>query len=200
MQAIPHRKYLCFSSTPRAEQRLAETPCTCSDAAPAHLRLHQSHTCVPSHLCHVVVNLHPDMIRARLVVLLVSFRVSYVWGESLTLCRHGKDKSATLVFCVACSKDFLLPGKDLIFINQYALKLKRISLQMLLIQDLFFVCSLTLDSKGKLWRNYLSAVRQVGIYRLCCSSACYCRSRLSFFSFMFYCHACLCLPLFAHFF
>lgn len=91
MQAIPHRKYLCFSSTLRAEQRHADTPWTCSDASPVHLRLHQSHTCVPSHLCHVVVNLHPDMIRARLVVLLVSFRVSYVWGESLTLCRHGKD-------------------------------------------------------------------------------------------------------------
>lgn len=80
-----------FSSTLRAEQRHTDTPWTCHDAASAHLCLYQSHTCVPSHLCHVVVNLHPDMIHARLIVLLLSFCVCYVWEESLTLCRHSKD-------------------------------------------------------------------------------------------------------------
>lgn len=127
-----------YSPAPSAEQRHTDTRGTCSDAA--HLLLHQSHTCVPSHLCHLVVSLHPDMIHARLVVLLVSFRVRYACGESLTSCRHSNDSSAALVFCVACSKDFLLHGKDLIFINQYSLKLKRISLKMLN-QNVFFVCS-----------------------------------------------------------
>lgn len=74
-----------FSSSLRTEQRRRDAPWTCSDAAPAlaHLCVRQSHTCVPAHLCHVVVSLHPDMIRTRLVVLGVSFRVCYMyeWNE-----------------------------------------------------------------------------------------------------------------------
>lgn len=40
----------------------------------------KSHTCVPSHLCHFVVSLHPDMIHTRLIVWLVSFCVCHVCG------------------------------------------------------------------------------------------------------------------------
>lgn len=89
----------------RAEQRLTDAPWTCFDVAPAHL--HQSHTCVPSQSCHVVVSLHPDMILARLVVLLASFNVCYVQGESLTLCNSGILRAVLKRF------SFVLPWLDI---------------------------------------------------------------------------------------